>query len=652
MKKLTIGITTYNNEPFISELLYTICENFKLTPELSKDVDVIIYDDCSSDMNVIQVLREYEENFTIVYGDKNAKTPAFGRNFIIDNADSEYVLFMDGDDNFVCNIANLVSEISTKEADILVSDVVKINNDGILAPSPFIYTSKLFDFATDVIDNLHHYVVHQTGIWSVYRLEFLRTNEIRYREDLRYEDNYFMSCIYMNYPVVERLETKYYGWRTNFKSFSNTKGIIERRIEVYEEILLLIEKDINNPYAPYLLYSVWNQTYTNIIRGYPELSRYEFKHLFKGLNKVSKRHANTIKYLKKGRIKDTDKYFRITKFRMFRNFKFIYLLQIVNKFKYIKPKIRKKISDLFALLPIDNNKIFMTSQYGQYSDNTKYLYLKMRKDPKYDGKKIVFAVKNKNLAKHKDFIDYNNKILYYYHHYTAKQVYFNTWYSPQTLKRKEQEFIQLWHGIPFKKIHTDIHSYENNNSLSKQKMRQKSINDWDKLWSVNEYNTKIFTRLFPHVNIIEKEYPKVQWLIENQENNALKSKIYKKYKLDEGKKYTLYAPTYRPYKVFIDISEVKKLVPKNHTLLIHVHPMMKYEFVNFEGLGFLTLDEVDDIQEINLIMDELITDYSSIAYDFTQQGKPVIDYQFDKKLYNKIHGLYSENNYTDELPLN
>lgn len=521
-----------------------------------------------------------------------------------------------------------------KKEDLLFSSVVKIGADGQLIDTPFVFSKLLYDDNTsqEVVEKI---CAHQTGIWSIYKLDFIRDNNLKYESYMRYEDNFFLYNMLLANPRIGIVSKPYYGWRTNYKSFSYSKGTFKHRIALYKKTLQLLEQNVNNLYSPYILFSVWNQTYSNIIRNYPKLGSESTKKYFTELKKLTNNNIELISALKKNvDSRYVDKYFLYTKSPLFRSYEFIYCLKKVNKVISNTNKIKKNMMKLFTILPIDDNKIFMTSQYGQFGSNPKYLYLKLKEEN--SNMKIKYFVKNQSLIDGKEFLDYNNKILYYYHLYTSKKVYFDTWVEPSLKKRKNQKWIQMWHGYPYKRVYTDIEIYTRVNSLSKHKRKSEAVKKWDQIYSLDAKNSKIFKELFPNSKIIEKEYERIEWLIKHKDDKCLISKIRNKYNLG-NKKITLFAPTYRPYKVYFDQNKIKSLAKTGNEIIFNPHPMLNTNYVH-DGI---TLVDVD-IQEILLVCDQLITDYSSIQYDFLKlnSNSDVKYYQPDYELYKRNHGLY------------
>lgn len=632
MKKLTIGITTYNNDPFIYNLIYEIESQVKLEPKILDYIEFILYDDCSSSSEFLNSVPAYME---VIKSGINSGTPATGRNIIINKARGKYLFFVDGDDLIIRNLMELLIELDEKDEDILFSEVVKLGADGQYIKSPFIYTYALFE------ENLaeatrNKICVHQTGIWSIYKVSFLRKNNIKYTSEIRYEDNLFLYTILVHEPVTGTMSEPHYGWRTNVQSFSYSIESIKQRKLIYRKTMELLVDNLESDFAPYILFSIWNQTYSNIIRNYPNLNTQETKVFFDKLEIVTKEYSSEISYLKsKVDQQYVDRYFLASEKFWFKGFSRILGLKQINRLRQNKGRLKKEVLKAFRLLPIQQDKVFMMSQYGKFTSNPKYLYKQIKDDSE---KNIVYFVKDDKLHKHKHFRDYNNKIQFYYHFYTAQKVYFDSWLDPELLKRSNQTWVQMWHGYPYKKMYTDIEIYAHVNSIEKHTKKSSNIRNWDQVYSLDKNNTEIFENLFPGVEVIESEYPRITWMKKNTNDEKLKASIRKKYNLNADKKYTLFAPTYRPYKVYFDDKEIMSLCNPNNELLYHPHPMLNTNL----DLGDQTMKNVE-IQELLLVVDEIITDYSSIKYDYLQinDSSKVIDYKPDEKLYKQLHGLYS-----------
>lgn len=423
-KLLTIGIVVYNNEPFINILLYNISQQVKKTPDILKYVEFNLVDDKSTDFSYQKDIPRY---ITYYQNAINIGSPGMNRNMLIEKANSEYILFVDGDDE-LRNIYDLCMELIHKKEDIILSEVVKLNKDGLFVQSPFIFTKDLFHTLISE-QKKRIYAVHQTGLWNIYKVAFVKKFNIFYPNTQRYEDNIFNYKILLKNPSISMVSVKYYYWRMNYNSFTYKEDNYKYRLELYDYCLKNLLKDKDNiEVSAWILYSLWNQTYVNILRNYEKIT---FKDSFKyirELNTITKKNLSLVKLLNKKLdyknvkhkyiIRNLDK-------RFGRSFLFLYSIQQINILKRHKTKIKKNLLKIFAFLPINSNKIFFTSHYGEYSDNPKYKYLQFKKDPKFKNKKLIFAVKEDYNNK-PDFINYNNKVKFYFHLYTSKKYYFNS----------------------------------------------------------------------------------------------------------------------------------------------------------------------------------------------------------------------------------
>lgn len=111
MKVLTIGITTYNNESFINNLLYEIEEQVKKDAKLLQEVDFILYDVNSTEKTFLNSISKF---INVKIGEMNFSTPSKGRNVIVEYVVTKYVLFVDGDDLIIRSINDLVDILIKK----------------------------------------------------------------------------------------------------------------------------------------------------------------------------------------------------------------------------------------------------------------------------------------------------------------------------------------------------------------------------------------------------------------------------------------------------------------------------------------------------------------------------------------------------------
>ena len=138
-----------------------------------------------------------------------------------------------------------------------------------------------------------------------------------------------------------------------------------------------------------------------------------------------------------------------------------------------------------------------------------------------------------------------------------------------------------------------------------------------------------------------------------QKDSSIREKVYKYYGLDTKSKFILFAPTFRteqqdPYTKKIHISTMdiqravnsvnKKFGEQLWNFGIRLHPKLRNTDIAEKGIVNCT--DYPDIQELLYSADILITDYSSLMWDFSLTGKPCFIYADDIDEYEREHGFY------------
>lgn len=651
-KLLTICITSYENFPHIKYSINNILKDIQDNPEIQKCVDFYLYDDNSS-QEIKNLLKKYDFFKKTYLSKENFGAPSKGRNYGLDLADTKYILYLDGDDSIICPLMDLINKIKDMEADLIVSEPIKINSKGEKTKRNIIYQNKLFESSSEEFENnKQKWVVHQMGLWNIFNVDFLRKNNLRFAEDMRHEDSFLLTQVYLRNPNVKRLTgIQYYGWLTNHGGFTRSDSLIKTRIELYRRTLVEISQmEKECIYTPYILYSIFNRSYEAMFKNFPVLDSNGRKEYFYNLKKVEKGYEDLILENKIG-VSSVSLIFKLSKYNIFDNFLFFkyfskcknFITDIFGYFFRASKKVIKIINKLickvilkFILLnKIENDKVYIDNYDGKsFDDNGKYLYLQLQNFKEVG--KVVMPINYKLCNKRgKDFFNANNKFKKDYHFNTSKTIYFTHW-NLQLTKRNGQKWIYIGNGIPFKKINKDMHTYEQSIGSAKKEKYSKFIENIDEVWAPDKKSSKILSALFFNSNVVIKKYPKTEWLVKHKNDKKLKSEIIDKYKLSK-EKYVLYAPTFRMYEHEIDYDKLHTLFKRDETPIIHLH--RDDVFNTFRDNRFKYFEDID-VQELILVTERLITDYSSIAYDYLILDKKVTYYQPDLEKYEDFCGLY------------
>ncbi|WP_191270340.1 CDP-glycerol glycerophosphotransferase family protein [Neobacillus kokaensis] len=230
---------------------------------------------------------------------------------------------------------------------------------------------------------------------------------------------------------------------------------------------------------------------------------------------------------------------------------------------------------------------------------------------------------------------------------------FQSFFTPKT----NQVYINTWHGTPLKSMGFDI---PGNPSNSHNVVRNFLSADY--LLSPNEHTTDMFLDSYKlrgiyNGEILQEGYPRIDLTYQSDPSQI---KVYLSelgVGIDPDKQTILYAPTWKGtnvtkakndmFQIIADMNYLKEQVGKTYNLLIKVHPYLYETARNYEQIKKQLIPDYVDTNELLSTVDVLITDYSSIFFDYLVTDKPILFYVWDYDDYNDERGRYLED---DELP--
>ena len=331
---------------------------------------------------------------------------------------------------------------------------------------------------------------------------------------------------------------------------------------------------------------------------------------------------------------------------------FYTFLQRVQASKKYKQIVRSIYKNVLTKLPIKNNQIVYESFLGRnMSDSPKYIYQYLEKEYKGKYKHIwVFNEIREDLPKDiKQVKRFSFTHLYYI---ATSKFWVNNMRQPTWfIRRDEQEFLATWHGTPLKKLVFDMDEVHSANKNYKEDFYKQS-RVWDYLISANPYSSEIFKRAFKFDNtLLELGYPRNDLLYDkNKEEIAIELK--KKLGIPLDKKIILYAPTWRDDEFFkpgkykfnleLDLRRLRKELGDQYYLVLRTHYFIA-NYIDVEGLEDFVYNasSYDDITELYLLTDVLITDYSSVFFDYANLNRPTLFFTYDLEKYrDTLRGFY------------
>ena len=296
----------------------------------------------------------------------------------------------------------------------------------------------------------------------------------------------------------------------------------------------------------------------------------------------------------------------------------------------------------FRSLPIEEDKIFFESMSTRYfNDNPRAIYEELCKR---GGKwKLVWGLKNcKTDIGPGGTVAMYNSLEYWRHMATAKYIVSNI-NQYQLVKRPGQIVINTMHGIPLKHMGLDAVK----SPRTREKMIRVFTKDWDIFVSPCDYMTKIIRDEESYGfkgKMLELGYPRNDVLVKNVDNEELRVSVRAKLGVPDGKKLILYAPTFRSKKrldVPLDFTMMKEALADEYCLAFRAHYLVK-QFIDPGIYDGFVLDGniIENTNDLLVGADVLITDYSSIMFDFSIFKRPMVFYIPDWEKYAKSRGTY------------
>ncbi|MFA1820242.1 CDP-glycerol glycerophosphotransferase family protein [Virgibacillus oceani] len=310
----------------------------------------------------------------------------------------------------------------------------------------------------------------------------------------------------------------------------------------------------------------------------------------------------------------------------------------------MKQMVTRILIYFFHLFPIKTNKIFLFSYYGgNYGCNPKYISKFIAEHDRNDNYDVVWAFHDPDAKQELNHIRKvkTMSIKYFYELCTARIVITNYRTTDLFVKRKNQYYIQTWHSsLRLKQIEKDAANVLGTEYIE---IAKKDSRKCDLLLSGCADSTAIFRNAFWYDGeIFEHGTPRNDVLFKTTPNHRVN--IRKELNIEPDTKVLLYAPTFRKNN---DVSvyelnwkriteRLKKSFGNDWVVLVKLHPHLIHQSSQliYEN-NVMDVTSYDDIQELLLISDVLITDYSSLMFDFAITKRPCFLYIPDVEAYTK-----------------
>lgn len=308
---------------------------------------------------------------------------------------------------------------------------------------------------------------------------------------------------------------------------------------------------------------------------------------------------------------------------------------------------KTRLYRLACRLPISKGTVVFESHLGkQYGDSPKYIYQAMvraggpyRAVWSYTGNPGAWPAEARLVRR--------ESWRYYYLLARAEYWVDNQGFPRQFIKPAGTTYLQTWHGTPLKTMGFDEPALA---ALSPEQQRAHAamIERWDHLVVPSEYFVQTFVRAYRYRgNLLRVGYPRNDPLVTRNDPGTIKE-LKERLQLPTDRKIVLYAPTFRDtqhrmrarFSLKLDLHLLGPQLGQEYFFLIRTHYLDRVGIAEQHRPFAANVSAHPDVTELMLVADVLITDYSSIFFDYANLQRPMIFYTYDYQDYLRTRGTY------------
>ncbi|MEU9479757.1 CDP-glycerol glycerophosphotransferase family protein [Streptomyces sp. NPDC048191] len=230
---------------------------------------------------------------------------------------------------------------------------------------------------------------------------------------------------------------------------------------------------------------------------------------------------------------------------------------------------------------------------------------------------------------------------------TAKYLTSNVNFPNAVVKRPDAIHLQTHHGTPLKRMGLDQKEHPAAAKGLDFKALLSRIDKWDYSISANSHSTRMWERAYPaRYTSLDYGYPRndVFYTSDAASVRAARARL----GIPPGKTAVLYAPTHRDYEAGftprLDLAAFADRLGEDTVLLVRAHYFYGGAASPLTGLRrsgrIIDVSSYDPVEELCLAADALVTDYSSIMFDYANLDRPIVVYADDWETYRTTRGVY------------
>lgn len=221
---------------------------------------------------------------------------------------------------------------------------------------------------------------------------------------------------------------------------------------------------------------------------------------------------------------------------------------------------------------------------------------------------------------------------------SARVLIVNDWLRKRFRRQPHQHVLQTWHGTMLKRLALDRPRVGVRTRIAVKRESSR----WDALLTQNSYSSRIFTRAYAFDRPTWDEgYPRNDRLVTGVDADAIRRDV----GIPAGARVVLYAPTWRDDRTemvdYLDLTRFASELPEGHILLVRGHSRTLRYGRDLAGDRLIDVTSYPNIADLLEVADVLVTDYSSVMFDFTATGRPIVFFTPDLSHYSSdLRGFY------------
>ncbi|SJN11863.1 probable glycosyl transferase [Leucobacter sp. 7(1)] len=662
---VSVIIPVYNAAEFLHRCIDSVLA------QTMPDFELIAINDGSTDTS-LEILEQYAASDPRVrVTDQENAGQGSARNRALGLATGRYVLFVDADDF----IERVTLQVTTERAEEDQSDLVhfdwKLYSPGTGHPGgmhyynadPFWHKRVLLGAGCDELLRVQNFY----SVTNLYRRGFLATHGIVFEEGRIYEDNPFVLQAVNRAEIASLVHSPLYTINPHPESTTRSNTDTDKHVRDHLHAVARTFELLNrrNPraaayLAAYHVKKIGPYYERRIPRRYRRAYIREFVEIL---------HAAQIEIPP---ATSTNAPMRLAmRLRLFEERRYTAFQAMISGKNAIMPRVkrgkawlrrqkhrRSKAGAWSAQLervlagPVKSDAITFLGLDFKYTGNSRYLFEQLLADERFAGLDLKFVTTDTRVPEHYRLPPSNAGTNA--HLARSRVVIAESWIPPHVRKHRDSTWVQLWHGTPIKRMLFDSHEPRIIwNRRHHKTSKYRDIQQWDYFVVDSEIAAQKFQTAFllDPAKIVRTGYPRVAYLRDHANDRPLQQRIRSELGIAPKQKIVLYAPTWRDYNYgrsleegdfsyVLDLQELTSELGDEYAVVFHDHGYLSSELGTNRGTAIDASDM--ETQELLLIADVLVTDYSSVAFDAQAIGLPVVWHIADAEMFEESRGVYKD----------